>query len=136
MGGYGALVSYFLHPSKFNQVASFAGAVDLAQRFIKMHYELDTKVTGIETKKISDFKNTDMDLFHLATLIAQKERKTDRISLYCGTEDHLIDENRAFHAHLKSLGYAHSYQEQKGYEHNWDHWDLCLELWLKKVFAK
>ena len=44
----------------------------------------------------------------------------------CGTEDFLIDQNRAMHAHLDKLGIPHHYSERPG-EHGWAHWDAVIQ---------
>jgi S-formylglutathione hydrolase FrmB len=38
----------------------------------------------------------------------------------------LIDENRAFHAHLERIGLPHTYKEHAG-AHTWDYWDLHVQ---------
>jgi S-formylglutathione hydrolase FrmB len=40
----------------------------------------------------------------------------------CGSEDSLLEENRAFHRHLEQLGIPHEYEECPG-GHTWDYWD-------------
>jgi enterochelin esterase-like enzyme len=42
--------------------------------------------------------------------------------LDCGTEDYLLDGNRAFHAELERLKVPHEYREFPG-AHTWDYWD-------------
>jgi S-formylglutathione hydrolase FrmB len=41
----------------------------------------------------------------------------------CGTEDFLLDQNRAFHAHLETMKVPHEYQEFPG-GHDWAYWDV------------
>jgi S-formylglutathione hydrolase FrmB len=41
----------------------------------------------------------------------------------CGTEDFLIEDNRAFTAQLKAASVPHVYREFPGV-HDWDYWDL------------
>ena len=45
-----------------------------------------------------------------------------RLSVDCGTEDFLIEDNRTFHRELSRLGVAHEYREFAG-AHTWDYWD-------------
>jgi putative tributyrin esterase len=42
--------------------------------------------------------------------------------LLCGTEDGLIEINRAFHHYALALGTAHQYDEYPG-RHDWPFWD-------------
>ncbi len=44
----------------------------------------------------------------------------------CGTEDFLLGQNRAFHAHLDRLKVEHEYQEYPG-THDWAYWDLHVQ---------
>ena len=48
----------------------------------------------------------------------------------------LLDANRAFHAHLDSIGYAHDYREFAG-GHVWSYWDEhvqeALQFHLKSI---
>jgi putative tributyrin esterase len=44
----------------------------------------------------------------------------------CGVGDFLLDQNRAFHAHLDSLHIPHEYQEYQG-SHDWAYWDTHVQ---------
>ena len=44
----------------------------------------------------------------------------------CGTDDFLLDQNRAFHAQLESLHVPHEYQEFPG-GHDWGYWDKHVQ---------
>ncbi len=62
-----------------------------------------------------------------ADLLARTERAVvcpdrPRLSFDCGTEDPLLEENRAFHRHLARIGYPHHYAEHPG-GHTWAYWD-------------
>ena len=49
-----------------------------------------------------------------------------QIRIDCGTEDGLLDDNRAYHQHLESLKIEHEYEEFPG-AHTWDYWDLHIQ---------
>ena len=45
-----------------------------------------------------------------------------KIRIDCGTDDFLLDQNKAFHEHLESLNITHEYNEYGG-GHEWAYWD-------------
>ena len=55
------------------------------------------------------------------------------ISFDCGTEDHLLEGNRHFHAHLESRRIPHTYKEYPG-QHNWAYWNAHLPEALQQHF--
>jgi putative tributyrin esterase len=70
---------------------------------------------------------TDHDLLELALFAASAARKlrmeVPKLLLDCGTEDHLLEDNRTFHRELTRLGVPHEYREFPG-AHDWDYWDI------------
>ena len=63
------------------------------------------------------------------------ENKTiPAIYMACGTEDFLINENRAFHQFLKDEGVPVEYIESPGV-HNWDFWNYYLEPSIQWLLA-
>jgi len=64
------------------------------------------------------------DIFTLAERLAPAKRPALRID--CGTEDSLLDQNRALHAHLEKLSYPHEYLEAPG-AHEWGYWDVHVQ---------
>lgn len=66
----------------------------------------------------------DLDCYALA-------RKADpavlpRLTFDCGHDDHLLEQNRRFHAFLEQRGMAHAYHEHPG-GHDWDYWDAHVQ---------
>lgn len=62
-------------------------------------------------------------------LIRRHQANGDRIPavyMACGTEDGLLENNRAFHDFLKEKGVDHVYHESSGV-HNWAFWNQYLE---------
>jgi S-formylglutathione hydrolase FrmB len=43
----------------------------------------------------------------------------------CGTEDELLEDNRALHRHLLESSLEHDYAEQPG-AHDWAYWDAAI----------
>lgn len=115
MGGYGALKLALKYPDLFCAAASHSGAVDFARRDFAQgddwgwEWRLilgDTPADGLD------------DLFALAPGLDLANLPALRID--CGTDDFLIEPNRAFTAHLTALGLPHEYQEHPG-GHDWEY---------------
>ncbi len=63
-------------------------------------------------------------LFKLAEIVDRSHLPAIRID--CGLDDALLENNRAFHVHLDSLGVPHEYGEFPG-GHTWDYWDVHVK---------
>src|SRR2546430_542632 len=70
-------------------------------------------------------KGSDHDLLALAKR-AKRRQKLPAIQIDCGTDDKLIDVNRAFHDELEKLGVPHDYAEHPG-DHTWDYWNQHIQ---------
>jgi len=117
MGGYGAVKLGLKHSEIFASVNSHSGAVG-AVRDPKLVKELNPEFDRIFGKTPKDGKE---DPFALLTKIDHGRIPALRID--CGTDDFLLEQNRAFHRHLESLNIPHEYQEFPG-GHDWAYWDL------------
>jgi putative tributyrin esterase len=117
MGGYGALRIGLGYAGKFASVNSHSGGLMSGSRdrpptrFAKMSRIFSPHPRG-----------TEHDLILLAKR-AKAARKLPRILIDCGVEDHLLQDNRDYHAALEKAGIRHVYREFPG-GHNWDYWDL------------
>ena len=58
-----------------------------------------------------------------------------KLFLWCGTEDHLLNINRAMRDLLEKLGIEHCYSESQG-NHSWKWWDLHIQDGLRFLFGK
>jgi S-formylglutathione hydrolase FrmB len=67
----------------------------------------------------------DVEKYDLHALARKPLKTGPKVALRfdCGVDDFLIQDNRAFHAHLDKIGYKHEYHEFPG-AHTWDYWDL------------
>jgi S-formylglutathione hydrolase FrmB len=139
MGGYGAAKIALSRPDFFTAVAAFSGALDTEWVLKTLptqddrHKKLAIAIAGLDLQ-VPEGGN----LFTLATGLAQKPEKP-RILVTCGTEDFLLDSNRAFDAHMKPLPFEYTYKEWAG-THDWDFWEESLPLMFdffnkKGVFA-
>ncbi len=123
MGGYGAMMLAMRHPDVFSTAASHSGAF---QRFSK------DVANWPEAKAIVDGSTKGAyDCNALARKLARGKARLN-LRMDCGTEDFLIEHNRAFHAHLDKLRIAHQYAEHPG-THDWDYWDNHIQETLQFV---
>ncbi|HLV78652.1 MAG TPA: alpha/beta hydrolase family protein [Chthonomonadaceae bacterium] len=121
MGGYGAIKLALKHPHLFGSANSHSGAMGFGHRPLDQDDD-----RSVEFRRIvgADPAGGPNDLYSLAEKSDRKRGPALRID--CGTEDFLIDANRAYHRHLESLGFAHEYVEYPG-EHDWAYWDLHVQ---------
>lgn len=127
MGGYGALHFGLRYPNHFVAAASLSGAVGIG------HYPI-TEQMPADFRRIfgANPQGSEKDLFALAERV--DKATLPKLWLDCGTEDFLIEDNRAFHAHLQQLGISHEYHEFPG-GHTWDYWDEHIQQVLEFVMA-
>ena len=129
MGGYGAFKLACNHPERFAAAASLSGAVDV----LRLARHLPGR--GPEFRwtfgEDLDISGTANDLFEKAETLARSEHAGMPLYQICGDQDFLIDDNRRFHAHATRLGLNLTYEEDAGYGHSWDYWDLTIQRVLK-----
>ena len=121
MGGYGAVKLALKYPEMFCSANSHSGALG----FLRM----DTNQSrGISPEFERIFGKTPAggpdDPF--AILEKMDHGRIPALRIDCGTEDFLLDQNRAFHAHLDRMKVTHEYEEFPG-SHNWAYWDLHVQ---------
>lgn len=120
MGGYGAMKLALKYPDRFCSVVAHSSAFDIRKRLT----ERDGRAEEFARIFGEDPAEGENDVFQLA---GDADRsKLPAIRFDCGTEDGLLEENRAFHAHLDSLGIEHEYEEFPG-AHNWAYWDVRIQ---------
>lgn len=131
MGGFGAIVNGLRHPETFGRVIGLSsalikhlilGSVDEPGHdfFTRSQYQ-----TMFGLKKIEDFVGSRNDYDALAEQCS-KTGVMPRFYLACGSEDGLIEPNRAYKERLLSLGYDVCWQEEPG-QHDWAFWDRYIE---------
>ena len=121
MGGYGAARFALSYPDRFCSAVSHSGAVAFAHKHRDDNHPMSDEFRRIIGPNPQGGPN---DLFSLAEKLEPSRRPALRID--CGVEDFLIDDNRAFHAHLEKLGYPHEYEEFPG-AHEWGYWDVHVQ---------
>jgi S-formylglutathione hydrolase FrmB len=110
MGGYGAVMHALRRPDLYSVACSHSGAVATLYKPLSHRQPL-----------LDVLPRAKYDCFTLAAKAKKAGRKV-ALRLDCGTEDFLLAQNRAFHAHLTKLGLPHEYAEYPG-AHTWEYWD-------------
>jgi S-formylglutathione hydrolase FrmB len=118
MGGYGALKWALRRPQDLAAAASLSGKVDV----------LDTDQSAGEWRAtFGDAEHAVSagdELFALAA--AADPAETPALYQWCGTEDALLDENRRFGEHTRTLGLPIVSEEGPG-GHEWEAWDRMIQ---------
>ncbi len=122
MGGYGAAKLALKFPELFVSANSHSGALGFASRGWRHHEPEFRRITGPHPSGGPD------DCYALAEKLEKSQMPALRID--CGTTDFLLDDNRAFHAHLEKLGLPHEYAEYPG-GHEWAYWDKHIQSALR-----
>jgi S-formylglutathione hydrolase FrmB len=120
MGGYGAVKLGLKHPGIFASLSAHSGALG-AQRHPMWLKELQPEFDRIFGKAPNGGPE---DPFAIVEKF--DHGPIPALLIDCGTEDRLLDQNRAFHHHLESLHIPHEYQEFPG-DHDWAYWDKHIQ---------
>ena len=120
MGGYGAIKNGLKHHDMFASVNSHSGALGTIRA------DPETKDLSPEFERVFGKapKEGPEDPFAIVERIDHGRVPALRVD--CGTEDFLLDQNRAFHEHLETLHIPHEYQEYPG-GHDWSYWDRHVQ---------
>ncbi len=133
MGGYGALKFAVKHPELFIFAASMSGALDAASwteadlkgfEFIWKTLEPVYGAANSETRTANDLGKLYREL------PAARIAALPYIYLDCGTEDGLLQTNRAFADILVKQKIPHEYRQLPG-NHAWPYWDAQIQEVLK-----
>ena len=124
MGGYGALRLGLGWPQLYASANSHSGVLMHGSRNAPRE---DGPLSAEEFRRIFGERpaGTDHDLLALARVAgaaAAKRLAVPKLLLDCGTEDHLLEDNRIVHREFTRLGVPHEYREFPG-AHDWDYWD-------------
>lgn len=138
MGGFGAIHTGLFYPDTFHGIIALSSALIIHN--IKHMKENDKDLIADYDYYTSVFG----DLEHLETSVNNPEylirrlkeegRAIPEIFMACGSEDFLIEPNRAFYSFLKQEGIEVQYIESKGV-HDWNFWNQYLEpsiQWMLK----
>jgi S-formylglutathione hydrolase FrmB len=133
MGGYGALKFGVKHPQMFTLAASLSGAFGAASwdandpslpAFVKPSIARTYGAMDTPTRAAND-------LFKLfSDLPPERFPALPFIYFDCGTEDFLINSNRALSELLLKRKISHEYRQLPG-THSWGYWDAQVQEVLK-----
>jgi putative tributyrin esterase len=124
MGGYGAMRLALGYPQKYVSANSHSGAL--------LGPNLDRGILSVdEFQQIvgERYKGSKHDLAELARR-ASAGGELPKLRIDCGSEDFLLEDNRAFHRSLVEMKVAHEYEEFPG-NHNWDYWEIHVQEALR-----
>ena len=114
MGGFGALRLGAKYPERFRAMHGFSSITHLNQ--LPLFVE----------EPLSAYRQTDPADESVLELMRQNLDLLPPVSFDCGTEDVLIEQNRALHRVLTEQGISHHYAEHPG-GHEWPYWRQHLE---------
>lgn len=120
MGGFGAVHTGLAHPDRFGKIAGLSSALivhqiagmrpgDMSDGVLANYAYYAGCFGDLETVETRD---TNPEV--LVRKLKEKGEKIPEIYLCCGSEDFLIEPNRAFHRFLTEEGVPHEYHESKG----------------------
>ena len=134
MGGFGAMHTGLYYPETFGKVVALSSAFIIHNIKNKTEgykdeiadYDYYTYVFG-DLSKLEDSVNNPE---YLIKKLKKEGTKIPDLYIACGTEDFLLEENRAFYKFLKDEKVEVKYIESPG-EHNWQFWNYYLEPSIK-----
>ena len=142
MGGFGALHVGLSHPDTFGGIVALSSALivhqvaemkptDKPAQNVMADYDYYVTTFGDPEKVLTSKNNPEVLIEDL-----QKEGKPlPAIYMACGSEDFLIERNRAFDAWLTEKGVEHVFEEGPGI-HNWDFWNVFIHPGIRYVLGE
>lgn len=128
MGGYGAFKLALNQPERFAAAASFSGVLDLADFYksSKQYDDIFLQHSKMIFGSEEEFEGSRNDLIHMAQ-INKENKDMPKLYMCCGKQDFLYPMNITYHNHLTELGIPVTYEEDDGFEHTWDYWDIKIQ---------
>lgn len=143
MGGYGALRNGLKYHDTFGCIAGLSSALivdGLKERTNEAPFFIEGRDFAEQIfGKLEDVEESDKNPAWLVKKLGKEGASIPRIYMACGTEDSLLERNRAFCKMLKDAGADVTYEEGPG-GHEWDFWDRYIRrvvewLPLEEKFA-
>jgi S-formylglutathione hydrolase FrmB len=127
MGGYGALKWALRQPERFAAAATLSGALDLAYIY---EWDMRPHMRELIGRVFAErpVAGTDDDLLHL--LEVADPAVLPKLMLRCGTEDHLVAQNKRFVAACANRGIPLDADFGPG-AHEWSYWDREIQTVLE-----
>ena len=134
MGGYGAFKLALNYPENYCAAASLSGALDLASLVEDPDNERRQDFINIFGLNPS-IKGTRHDLFFAVQKLKAEGKNIPKLYQCCGNADFLYQQNLAFRDFALQEELPLTWQEDPGYEHTWDYWDLRIQTVLHWMFG-
>ncbi|HEV7330724.1 MAG TPA: alpha/beta hydrolase family protein [Flavisolibacter sp.] len=120
MGGHGGLFLGFRHANFFGACGSMSGA--LVIEYITRGYHVERRLGDTANKeRYRDYS--------IMKQMEQYPKDSIAIIIDCGTEDFVIEMNRAAHQKMLQLKIPHEYTERPG-RHDWNYWATAVQYQL------
>ena len=126
MGGYGALKWALRQPERFAAAASLSGALDAASLAARRPDDL-RRVLGDDLAVPAED-----DVLRLVSAAGAAGADLPALSVCCGTEDPLLEDNRAFVRAAEGAGVPVRTDFGPG-EHDWAYWDARIQDVLARL---
>ena len=138
LGGFGALHTALAYPENFGKTAAMSSAL-IVHEIAHMKPGEDNGVANYDYYHecfgdLETVEERDSNPEVLAKKLLDVGR-LPKIFMSCGTEDFLIENNRAFHRYLESIGAPHVYLESKG-THDMTFWNEYTEKFVGMMFGE
>jgi len=138
MGGFGALHTGLAHPDVFGKIGALSSAL-IVHEIARMKPGEDNGMANYEYYRqcFGDLATAEERECNPETLVKNllaEGKKLPEIYQCCGTEDFLIENNRAFHRFLADAGVKHEYVEGPG-QHDMAFWSEYIVKIVEWMFA-
>ena len=128
MGGYGAMRTCLLDPSRYAGCGCFSGVLDIRQMVGNLGDRADEWKSLLgEEMTVSD----DQDIYCLLDRLKKKKVRT-KFYVACGTQDFLYGQFQEWKKRIGSYPVQVINQQWKG-THEWGFWDQCIKKYLDLV---
>lgn len=129
MGGYGAIRNGLKYHETFAYIAGLSSAVHILEDIVNVENRnivYEESCFGSLAEAIKTDKNPRV----LVNNLKKQNVQFPKIFMACGTEDSLIDVNRAYRDFFRESGLEVTYHEEAG-RHDWVFWDKYIEKVLE-----
>ena len=113
MGGYGAMRLGALHPHLFSGISAHSSCTNLSD----LH--------GFVEEPAEQYVLQETEPLAVVDCLRKNAASLPPLRFDCGTEDELLEHNRALHGQLLAAEIPHHYQEFPG-GHTWEYWHRHL----------
>ena len=137
MGGFGALHTALAYPETFSKTAALSSAL-IHNGVAQMKEGEANEIANYDYYRMcfgdpDKLAESDNNPEYLIKKLIAAGKKIPEIFMACGTEDFLLEPNRAFHKFLEDQKVEHVYLESKGI-HDMKFWQEYAEKFIPMMF--